>query len=69
MQVLVPCLLDRHFDINFAPSRAEFGAEFGEWNPYWSISEDQFDSAYRDEKLHAECPYSAPGMPYDNYFG
>jgi hypothetical protein len=68
-QTLIPCLALRGIEVRDAPTRETYFAEFGWWNPYWSIDPKLLNGSLADRDLLTACPPLAPGLPDIGIFG
>lgn len=59
---LVPCLQGAGLELEESPSRSEFEANGGYWNPYLSLDPNVRVHAIVDGDILASCPPNAPGL-------
>ena len=68
-QVLVPCLMNHGVELYEVPSREEFHASLGVWNPYISVRGSDLERVTADEELRSECLPVPPGIPNNLTYG
>ena len=67
--VLVPCLMVHGIALNVVQTRAEFHEDYGVWNPYSSVREEDRERVSTDDQLREDCLPVAPGMTNFLYYG
>ncbi len=60
---LVPCLETLGYEVQDAPSRAEFIRTLGGWHPYFAVRESQQALFFDDARVIDECAPMPAGIP------